>query len=115
MLPALYRRAAAVAYPSLEEGFGLPVLEALACAAPTVTTRGTAMAEVAGDAAFLVDTHDPRGLAEALAACLDEASIAAELRARGPHVAAGYTWEASAAAHVEAYRHAVGSAEVSAA
>ncbi len=115
VLPALYRRAAAVAYPSLEEGFGLPVLESLACAAPTVTTRGTAMAEVAGDAALLVDTHNPRGLATALEVCLDDSSRAAELRARGPRVSANYTWEASAAAHVEAYRHAVDSTEVSAA
>ena len=62
-VPALLRQAAVVAYPALEEGFGLPALEALACGAPLVTTEGTAMAEMAGAAALLVPPGDVAGLA----------------------------------------------------
>ena len=65
-VPALLRQAAVVAYPALEEGFGLPALEALACGAPLVTTEGTAMAEMAGGAALLVPPGDVAGLAGAL-------------------------------------------------
>ena len=65
-VPALLRHAAVVAYPALEEGFGLPALEALACGAPLVTTEGTAMAEMAGAAALLVPPGDVAALAAAL-------------------------------------------------
>ena len=65
-VPALLRQAAVVAYPALEEGFGLPALEALACGAPLVTTEGTAMAEMAGGAALLVPPGDVAALADAL-------------------------------------------------
>jgi len=69
----LLRQASAVAYPSIEEGYGLPALEALACGAPLVTTRGTAMEEVAGDAAWLVAPRSPEELAGALDAVLSGA------------------------------------------
>ena len=71
-VPALLRQAAVVAYPALEEGFGLPALEALACGAPLVTTEGTAMAEMAGDAALLVPPGDVGALAAALGTALQE-------------------------------------------
>lgn len=103
-VPALLRRSAAVAYPSLEEGFGLPVLEALACGAPAVTTSGTVMEEVAGGAAFLVPPGRPDLLAEALETAVDGGGEVEERRRLGLHVAARHTWEASAAAHVEVYR-----------
>lgn len=106
VLPALYRRAAVVAYPSREEGFGLPVLEALACGAPTVTTRDTSMSEVARDAALLVDRGAPDELAAALNTCLTDDDTARALRDRGPRVAADHTWKAAATAHVEAYTEA---------
>ena len=105
-IPALLRRAAAVAYPSLEEGFGLPVLEALACGAPTVTTSGTVMEEVSGGAALLVE----RGSVTELAAALDELVHASGQESRmnaGIGVASRFTWEASAERHMEAYRLAV--------
>jgi glycosyltransferase involved in cell wall biosynthesis len=106
-VPALLRHAAVVAYPSLDEGFGLPALEALACGAPLVTTEGTAMAEVTGDGALLVRPGDTDGLAGALAALVAGGGDVARLRERGPLVAANYTWEASAAAHADVYRSVI--------
>ncbi len=111
-LAALFRRAEVVAYPSLVEGFGMPALEALACGTPLVTTSGSALEEVVGDAALLVPPADPEALGRALATVLDEPAVAARLRAAGPPRAAAFTWERSVAAHVAAYeqvaRHAPG-------
>ena len=77
---ALYAGAEVFCYPSLREGFGLPVLEAMAQGAPVVTSTGTATEEVAGDAAVLVDPHDAPALAEALASVLDAPDDAAAMR-----------------------------------
>lgn len=110
-VPALLRGAAAVAYPSLAEGYGLPALEAIACGAPLVTTQGTAMAELAGGAALLVPPSDPAALADALAATLSagpDDPARRERRRAGLERAASLTWEASAARHLEAYRLAAG-------
>lgn len=107
-LAALYRRAVVVAYPSREEGFGLPALEALACGAALVTTTGSAMEEFASGAAVLVPPGDVDRLAAALAALLDDPARRDELARAGPERAAAFTWEASASRHVEAYRIAAG-------
>jgi glycosyltransferase involved in cell wall biosynthesis len=107
-IPALLRRAAAVAYPAFVEGFGLPVLEALACGAPLVTSENTAMSEITGDAALLVEPSDVDGLADALSTLISGGEEVARRRRHGIERAAGYTWELSAARHVEAYRLAAG-------
>jgi glycosyltransferase involved in cell wall biosynthesis len=101
-VPALLRQAAVVAYPALEEGFGLPALEALACGAPLVTTEGTAMAELAEGAAFLVPPGDAAALADTLVRALDQGPRT-DRRAHGIGIAAARTWEASAALHMRAY------------
>lgn len=110
-VPALLRNAAVAAYPSLAEGYGLPALEALACGAPLVTTLGTAMAELAGEAAVLVPPGDPPALADALTALLRAGRSDPSVQARrrlGFDVARARTWEDSAARHRNAYRSALG-------
>ncbi|HVB94224.1 MAG TPA: glycosyltransferase family 1 protein [Acidimicrobiales bacterium] len=108
VIPALFRSAVAVVYPALYEGFGLPALEALACGAPVVTTSGSAMEEVAGDAAILVPPGDTVALSGALESVLSGPGPDPGRRQRGLDVAARHTWAASADHHMEAYRRAAG-------
>ena len=104
-VPALLRRARAVVYPSLEEGFGLPALEALACGTSLVTTSGTPMAEIAGDSALLVPPGEPFALAAAIETAISEHSSGDDSRRRadGLAIASRYTWEACAEGHLAAY------------
>jgi glycosyltransferase involved in cell wall biosynthesis len=102
-LAALYRGARCLVYPSLYEGFGIPVLEAMACGTPVVTSAGGATEEVAGGAAVLVDPHDPA----AIAAGVEEASSRRdELRARGLERAAQFAWKRVAAETRAVYEEA---------
>ncbi len=107
LVPAAYRSCLAHVFPSLYEGFGLPVVEALACGAPTVTTRRSSLGEVAGDAALLVDGTDVDETAAALARVASDAALRDDLRARGRARAAAFTWDACARATVEAYVRAL--------
>ena len=95
-LPALYRGAIALAYPSLYEGFGLPVLEALQSGTPVLTSRASSLPEVAGDAALYVDPEDPADIAAGLERLLADADLRARLAAAGPARAAHFDWTASA-------------------
>jgi glycosyltransferase involved in cell wall biosynthesis len=95
-LPALYSAATAFAYPSLYEGFGLPVLESMACGTPVVTSNVGGTAEVAADAALLVDPRDTNALAEALERLLTDDTLRMLLRVRGMKRAAQFSWERTA-------------------
>jgi glycosyltransferase involved in cell wall biosynthesis len=103
-LASQLRGALCLAYPSLLEGFGIPVLEAMLCGTPVVTSAGSAMEEVAGTAAELVDPRDVESIAAGIERALARRD---ELRNAGLVRAQRYTWEASAEATMQAYRRAL--------
>ena len=94
-LPALYAGADLFVLPSFDEGFGLPVLEAMACGTPVVASTGGALPEVVGDAGLLVDPQDPVGLAKVLNDCLVDADLRRSFSEQGQKRALNYSWQAS--------------------
>jgi alpha-1,3-rhamnosyl/mannosyltransferase len=106
-LDGLYAGAVGLLFPSLEEGFGFPVLEAMARGLPVIASNTSSIPEIAGDAALLFDPQDDAGMAEAAARLLDDAAFAAEMAGRGRRHAAGFTWERAARETWEVYRRAL--------
>lgn len=106
-LVGLLNAARVFVYPTLAEGFGLPVLEAMACGRPVVTSAGTATAEVAGDGALLVDPRDPAAIAGAIDRLLADPDLREELGRKALARAAAFTWERTAAQMVDLYRVAL--------
>jgi glycosyltransferase involved in cell wall biosynthesis len=100
-LVTLIRGARALVFPSLYEGFGLPVLEAMTLGTPVVASRESSLPEIAGDAALLVDPYDTDQIARAIATIVDDADLRGELSRRGPPQAAKFS--------VDNYRKRVGS------
>jgi glycosyltransferase involved in cell wall biosynthesis len=94
-LENLYRRASIFAFPSLDEGFGMPVLEAMAKGVPVISANTSAMPEVAGDAALLVDPHDTEALAGALLQLANDETLRTDLVRRGLDRARQFTWESA--------------------
>ncbi len=106
-LRAWYQIADAFVLPSYYEGFGLPILEAMAMRAPVICSNTTSLPEVAGDAALLVDPHNPSALAEAIRSVLTDPVLSADLRRRGLERSGLYTWEATARKTLQVYEQII--------
>lgn len=104
LLLALYRAAHALVYPSRYEGFGLPLLEAMACGTPVIAAQTSSIPEVVGEAAVLLDPDDEEGWIAAIARVLDDASHRARLRAAGASRAREFSWRRTAEATALVYR-----------
>jgi glycosyltransferase involved in cell wall biosynthesis len=111
-LIALYRGAAALVYPSRYEGFGLPVLEAMACATPVIASRAASLPEVLGDAGILIDPDDVGGWGRAIARVLTDSELRDRMRAAGVDRASGFTWARTARLTLDAYRRVVSPSRV---
>jgi glycosyltransferase involved in cell wall biosynthesis len=105
-LVAEYQRADVFVYPSLYEGFGLPILEAMASGIPVVTSTGGSLPEVAGDAALIVDPLDVVAIASAIHRIASYPSLHERLRTLGLARSARFTWRDAARAHLDVYRDA---------
>jgi glycosyltransferase involved in cell wall biosynthesis len=93
---ALYAGALTLVFPSLYEGFGFPVIEAMHCGTPVITSTTSSLPELAGEAALLVDPHDTDAIAEAMSQLASDDALRLDLRARGYQQAQRFTWDAAA-------------------
>jgi glycosyltransferase involved in cell wall biosynthesis len=107
-LPAFYSAAEVFVFPSLYEGFGLPVLEAMACGTPVITSNTSSLPEVAGEAALVIDPTSTEQLAQTMRRMLENEDLRRELRVKGPKQAAKFTWEDAARRTLEVYRSVLG-------
>ena len=104
---ALYSACEAFVWPALAEGFGLPVLEGMACGAPVLTSNRSSLPEVTGDAALLANPEDADAIAEGINRILSDSALRARLKAAGPLRAAHFTWRRTAELTVASYRRAL--------
>jgi glycosyltransferase involved in cell wall biosynthesis len=103
-LPAFYNGADVFVFPSLYEGFGLPVLEAMGCGTPVITSNVSSLPEVAGDAAVLVDPYNIEGIASAMQQVLEDPHLSNELREKGLARAKQFSWERTARETIAVYK-----------
>ncbi|MGQ9678245.1 MAG: glycosyltransferase family 4 protein [bacterium] len=104
LLPGVYIGAKVVVFPSRYEGFGMPVLEAMACGTPVITSNVSSLPEVAGDAALLVAPDNPEELGQALVRVLTDERLRDSLREKGLRRAQEFSWEKAVKKHIEVYR-----------
>ena len=102
-LPTHYSGAEALVFPSLYEGFGFPVLEAMACACPVITSNTSSLPEVAGEAGIMVDPNNTNSLAEAMSRVLTDGKLRNNMIRKGLERAKGFTWEKTAEQTLEVY------------
>jgi len=102
-LPVLYEAASVFLFPSFEEGFGLPVLEAMAHGLPVVASETSSLPEVGGDAALYVDPHDPRDMAEKIIKAVEDKGQRETMMERGLARAGIFTWRRTAQANLQVY------------
>jgi glycosyltransferase involved in cell wall biosynthesis len=107
-LAAWYRKSMIFAFPSLDEGFGMPILEAMAAGAPVITSNRSALPEVAGDAALLVDPEDTAALASALRNLTENEELRRDLAQRGICRARSFTWKNAVRETWQVYRELLG-------
>ena len=107
-LPALYSAASIFVFPSLYEGFGLPVLEAMACGTPVIASNASSLPEVAGDAALLVDSQDEKAWTESMLRLIDDVGLRVRLVASGFRQSRRFQWQNSARQLLELYRQLLG-------
>ncbi len=107
-LPDLYRAASAFVFPSVYEGFGLPVLEAMACGTPVISSNYSSLPEIVGDAALLVDARSDEEMAEAMYKVLDDEAVREEVRYRGLKRAAMFSWKKTARQTLAVYEEIYG-------
>lgn len=105
-LPAIYRSAQATIFPSIYEGFGLPILESLASGTPVITSHTSSMPEVGGNAAIYIDPYNSRDIADALRGLLGSSSLQKQLRDRGIERARQFTWERAARETLSVFENA---------
>jgi glycosyltransferase involved in cell wall biosynthesis len=105
-LPVLYSGAEMFVFPSLWEGFGIPVIEAMACSTPVLTSNNSALPEVAGGAAVLIDPYSVEDIASGMYKLFSDATLRQSLRAKGLERAKFFTWRRTAQQTLEAYKRA---------
>lgn len=108
----LYHSAMAFLFPSLHEGFGFPIIEAMACGCPLLTSNGTSCPEIAGDAALLVDPRSEQSIADGIVRLMDDKALRTDLQTRGLKRAKDFTWEKSARQHLSVFEQRLAKGQV---